>query len=75
MPQKSIQGEDSREPGASIPTLESSDTVGTGKHKIQEVGASRIWGSVKDSTVKSVKSVISKIDGGLRVHVRPKITL
>ena len=45
MPQKSIKEEDSRESGAAIPTLESSDTTGTGKHKIQVVGAHRIWGN------------------------------
>lgn len=58
------------EPGAAIPTPESSDTASTctGKCKIQVVGARRSWGTLKDSTVKSVKSVIShicRIDVGL----------
>ena len=39
------------------------------------VGARKIWGTMKDSTVKSVKNVIScvcKIDGGLRVKRKTK---
>jgi len=67
----------SGEPGAALPTPESSDTAGTctGKCKIQVVGARRSWGTLKDSTVKSVKSVISrtcKIDEGLRVKNNTK---
>ena len=58
------------EPGPALPTPESGVTAVTGKRKVQVVGARRIWGTMKDSTVKSVKNVIScvcKIDGGLRV--------
>ena len=60
-----------------LPTPESTsgDTAGAGKRKVQVVGARRIWGTMKDSTVKSVKNVISrvcKIDGGLRVKRKTK---
>ena len=53
----------SGEPGAALPTPESSDTAGTGtaKRKVQVVGARRVWGTMKDSTVKSVKNVISRV--------------
>jgi len=60
--------------GAAIPTLESSGTAGTGRHKIQVVGAHRIWGTVK-TVLSSLSSVIShtcKIDGGLRVKCKTK---
>jgi len=53
----------SGEPGAALPTPESSSSdttgTGTGKCKVQVVGARRVWGTMKDSTVKSVKNVIS----------------
>lgn len=69
----------SGEPGAALPTPESSSSdtagTGTGKRKVQVVGAHRVWGTMKDSTVKSVKNVISrvcKIDGGLHVKRKTK---
>ncbi len=45
--------------GPALPTPESGDAAVTGKRKVRVVGARRIWGTMKDSTVKSVKNVIS----------------
>ena len=65
----------SGEPGAALPTPSDTAGAGAGKRKVQVAGARRVWGTMKDSTVKSVKNVISrvcKIDGGLRVKRKTK---
>ena len=45
--------------------------------KIQVVGARRIWGTLRDSTVNSVKNVISricKLENGIRVRRKTKVS-